>query len=57
MVYLMIKELSPSADEVGEYIGCYYVVWHIMWNVGMTFICDLLGVGHHSNKLFDEGHE
>ena len=56
-MYLMIKELSPSADEVGEYIGCYYVVWHIMWNVGMTFICDLLGVGHHSNKLFDEGHE
>jgi hypothetical protein len=50
----MIKELSPSADEVGDY---WFLLCGSANNVEMTFICDLLGVGHHSNKLFDEGHE
>jgi coatomer protein complex subunit gamma len=30
MVYLMIKELSPSADEVGNCYLCYYAFYG-MW--------------------------
>lgn len=52
----MIKELSPSADEVGGYWLLLCDLAHYV-ECENDFICELLGVGHHSNQLFDEGHE
>jgi hypothetical protein len=57
MVYLMIKELSPSADEVGEY---WFVHRDSMCSVefGTDVIRDSLHfLGYHSDQLVDERHE
>ena len=57
MVYLMIKELSPSADEVREYqLLLGDTTMHPM-ECESDFICVLLSVGYHCHQLFDEGHE
>lgn len=59
MVYLIIKELSPSSDEVCKsYSISKWKSWHL-FIVGI-FSDKLFGfspIGYHCNKLPDEGYE
>lgn len=55
-MYLMIKELSPSADEVAK---CWLLLCsnvHFVCSES-DFICLSLGVGYYSDKFSDEGYE
>uniref|UniRef100_A0A452YGD9 Clathrin/coatomer adaptor adaptin-like N-terminal domain-containing protein n=1 Tax=Aegilops tauschii subsp. strangulata TaxID=200361 RepID=A0A452YGD9_AEGTS len=56
MVYLMIKELSPSADEVAE---CWFLLCSYVHFVGseIDFICVSSRVGYYCDKFSDEGYE
>jgi hypothetical protein len=57
MLYLMIKELSPSADEVGEYWFLHRDSMCLV-EFGTDFMHDSLHfLGYHSDQLIDERHE
>lgn len=52
----MIKELSPSADEVAQ---CWFLLCSYVHFVGseIDFICVSSRVGYYSDKFSDEGYE
>lgn len=58
MVYLMIKELSPCADEVIYAFAFFVSLCKGISNLErlMSYI-SLCGVGYYCYKLSDEGHE